>query len=184
MTLTGLQRAKLLHLFEVYDASGNGCLERDDYELVAHAVATERGYAIGSAEHEAITRTFLTQFARIAAIADFSRDGRIEPDEWLDFFEIVLGDERAFDSVVGATLDMIFEMFDLDDDAILDRGELARLRRALRLEAGDSDAIFDALDRDGDGTLCAAEIRAAIEQFFESDEPEAPGNGFFGPLGV
>ncbi len=182
--MTELQRAKLMHLFRVYDASSNGYLERGDYEMVAHAVATELGHALESAEHEVVTRAFLTQFARVAAVADFSRDGRVAPDEWIDFFELVLADAQAFDSVVGATLDMIFGMFDLDENAVLDRAELARLRRALRVDAGDSAAVFDALDLDGDGTLSVDEVRAAIEQFFRSDDPGAPGNGFFGPLAV
>lgn len=184
MELGALQKKKLLHLFDLYDRERDGFLVRTDYELVAHAIATELGHAPDTAEHEEITRAFYTQFARMREIADFSRDGRIAPDEWLDFFEIVLEDPRAFDAVVTSTLDLVFSIFDLDDNTVLDRAELARLRRGFGLPVEGTDDVFDALDLDGDGTLSAAEVRLAIEQFLKSEDERAPGNAFFGPLGV
>jgi Ca2+-binding EF-hand superfamily protein len=180
--LSELQKKKLRHLFEVYDVHANGVLERDDYELLAHAAATERGFRPSSPEHERITRAFLTQFERMKAIADVSRDGRISPAEWLEFFDIVLHDEEAFGSVVGATVDILFELFDLDRDDVLDRAELASLRRAFGVMGSDNDALFAALDQNGDDKLSAAEVRDAIERFFRRDDPDDPANLFFGPL--
>ena len=181
--LTELQERKIRHLFDVYDRRHNGYLERQDWELLAHSVAEARGLETESPEHEAITRAFLTQFERYKAVADFSRDGRIAPDEWVDFFEIVLGEDRAFEAVVGGTVAMIFRCFDLDEDAMIDREELHRLRATLGVHGeGDDDGLFDALDENGDGLLCATEVRHAVEDFFRSDDPDAVGNAFFGAL--
>ena len=181
--LTDLQRRKIRHLFDVYDARGNGYLDRDDYEALAHAAAAARGHAPGSDAHEAITHAFYTRFRRLEAIADFSRDGRVSVDEWVDFFEIVLEDAAAFEQVVGATVGFVFELFDLNDDAMLDARELARLRRAFGIPADDGDALFARLDTNGDGRLSAREAREAIATFFRSDDPDTPANEFFGPLG-
>ncbi len=180
--LSEFQQRKLRHLFTVYDVHTNGFLERDDYELLAHAAATERSHPPGSTEHERITRAFLTQFERMKAIADFSRDGRVAPDEWLDFFEIVLADENAFEAVVGETVNLLFDMFDLDHDDVLDPEEVASLRRAFGVRTESGDDFFATLDTNGDGKLSAAEVRAAVEQFFRSEDPSEPGNLFFGPL--
>ena len=183
MELSPYVTAKLRHLFALYDQDHNGVLERDDYELLAHAVATGRGHAPGSDAHEAITRRYLTQFERYKAVADFSRDGRIAIDEWIDFFEIVIADGDAFTHVVSSTVDLMFEMFDVDESTTLEPSEVLALRRAfgVREDEGFS-ATFAALDTNGDGALSGAEVRAAIEVFFRSDEPSEPGNHFFGPL--
>ena len=180
--LTELQRRKLRHLFDVYDVRKNGYLERDDFEALADTAARARGHEPGSPEHEQITRDFYTRFHRMKAVADFSRDGRVAPDEWVDFFEMVLADERAFDAVVGSTVELVFGLFDLDDDHVLDAAELGRLRRAFGIPAGDDDEVLVQLDTDRDGTLSVAEVRAAIGDFFRSDDPDAPANRFFGPL--
>ena len=37
--LTELQTRKLTRLFALYDVNGNGVIEREDYELVAHNTA-------------------------------------------------------------------------------------------------------------------------------------------------
>lgn len=177
--LTALQRRKIRHLFDVYDVRRDGFLERDDYEALADAAAIARGHRRGTDEHEAVTRAFYTRFHRLKAIADFSRG--VAPDEWVDFFEIVLADDRAFDQVVGATVDFVFELFDLNEDDVLDAEKLARLRRAFGIRADDGDALFARLDTDRDGVLSAAEVRAAIGDFLRSDDPAAPANGFFGP---
>lgn len=180
--LTDFQRRKLRHLFDIYDVERNGFLERADYELRAHTVATLWGHEPGSREHEEITRHYLTHFERIKAVADFSRDGRIEVDEWLDFFEIVLSDDVAFEAVVGATAKLVFDGFDFDGNGVIDRDELASLRRAFGLDDSHTDLIFAALDLNGDGVLSVDEVHQAIGEFFRSNDPDAPGNHFFGPL--
>lgn len=182
MKLSELQDKKVRHLFTVYDRRGNGFLEREDYEMLAHAVATEGGLDIDSDGHEEVRRVFLTLFESTKAIADFSRDGKIALDEWVDFFEIVVNDETAFESVVGGMVDLIFDLFDFDESTTLDRDELAAVRRAFGIPADDSGAFFDRLDLDSNGTLDVTELLAAIEDFFRSDDRDAPGNLFFGPV--
>ena len=182
MKLSALQEKKVRHLFTVYDRQANGYLERDDYEMLAHAVATERGFDLDSDEHEQVRRYFLTLFEKTKAIADFSRDGRIEADEWVDFFEIVVNDPVAFDAVVGSTLDMIFDLFDFDESTTIDRAELASVRRAFGIVGDDEGALFELLDLDGNGTLEVSEVRTALEDFFRSDDRDAPANLFFGPV--
>ena len=181
MELTETQDLKVRHLFTVYDTRNDGVLRREDYELLGHRVATERGFEPGSDEHERLTRYFLTTWERTKAIADFSRDGQIALDEWVDFYEIVICDPRAFEAVVGSLVDMMFDLFDFDENASLDREELASFRRAFGVEEAD-DGFFDELDIDGSGALSTAELRTAIADFFCSEDPAAPGNHFFGRI--
>ncbi|MBZ0118942.1 MAG: hypothetical protein K8H88_18235 [Sandaracinaceae bacterium] len=179
--LSDFAKKKARHLFDTYDARHTGVLEREDYELIAHRVALEQARAPGSRDHERITHAFQTAFERMKAVADYSRDGRISPDEWEDLMEIVLSDQEAFEAIVGSTVDLLFEMFDLDHSSTLDERELARLRRVFGVP-DDGGVLFRALDENGDGVLSTIEVRHAIEQFFRSEDPSQPGNLFFGPL--
>lgn len=179
--LTPYQEQKVRHLFALYDVRRDGVLERDDYALLADRVARERGYAPGTGAHERVTQQMLTRFERTKAIADFSRDGRIALDEWVDFFEIVINDEAAFEATVTRFIDLMFELFDFDESSELDRDELASFRRAFGVERVDDD-LFERLDADASGTLCASELRAAIGDFFRSEDPGCPGSRFFGAV--
>jgi len=178
-SLSPFQAEKVRRLFSIYDVRDNGVLERDDYALLADRIARERGHAPGTAGHERVTQELFTRFERTKAVADFSRDGKIALDEWVDFFEIVINDDAAFEATVTRFIDMMFELFDFDDSSELDRDELASFRRAFGVEAVDDD-LFERLDADGSGTLCASELREAIGAFFRSDDPDAPGSRFFG----
>jgi juvenile hormone diol kinase len=180
--LTDLQKKKLGRLFAIYDVRDNGRLEREDYEHLAHRIAELRGHALPSPAHERITRALITEFERIKAIADTKpRDGAIDRQEWLEFYAMVLADDTAFEAVVGSFVASLFDMFDVDDNALLDADELPRMREALGIP-DDGGALVRAIDRDGDGRLSQAEVRAAIEAFFRSDDPDEPANLFFGPL--
>lgn len=181
MTLTELQRRKARQLFAVYDRNANGVLDRDDYERLGHRVAKEAGHSVDSPEHEQVTRFLLTKFERSKAVADFSRDGVIQPGEWEDFFEIVVGDERALSAMVDETLDIVFRCCDLDGNAVIDLEELEKLRRAFGLPTEDTEEVLAALDANGDGVLSVPEVRAAIEDYFQSDDEDAAGNRFFAP---
>ena len=52
----------------------------------------------------------------------------------------------------------------------------------MRLGESYADEMFNKLDLDNDGSISKNELMELAEQFFIGDDPNAPGNAFFGPV--
>ncbi len=175
---TKLQKQKINRLFTVCDANGDGYWEVADLDRVARNLAAIRGHAEGSPYHQALRARY---GAWGEAAAPFMTDGRMTMRAHLAFHEAAFGDRATFEGVLGAIADMIFEVLDGDGDGRISREEFASFHRAYEVAEEVTAQVFPRLDTDGDGTLSRDEVRVVVGQFYQSDDPDAPGNWLFGP---
>jgi len=181
--LTLLQQQKLTRYFRVYDVDDDGRLARSDFERVAENVRVLHVVSGLSASHRRAQEGYLGRWDALRASADADADGGVDLREWLDYWDGVLSDEARFEKEVSSVTAGLFELFDTDRDDILGADEFCNFYGIYGLKSALARKVFLDLDADGDGSVTRQELLAMAHEFYRSDDPRAPGNQLFGPLG-
>ena len=176
--LSDLQRKKLPNLFHLHDKDRDGALRREDYVQFPRELAQARGFEIGSPEEQELSARFLAGWE---SLSDFRVDGGVSLDGWLAYWERVLTTDGLYEQFAGSMGEFIFLLLDANGDGTVGRDEFLDFYRAYDLSEEESLRLFDRLDLDGSGSLSRDEIEVLLRQYFLSDDPDAPGNVFFGP---
>ncbi len=183
--LTELQKRKLMKLFCMYDTCNLGVLKIADFERLAQQLAELRGWKPGSADYERITSQYLFRWNRIRSeikeTLNVRNDGRVNLDEWLTYYDIVLNN-RSHEKELLALAEAVFNVIDLDESGHLDKDEWTALFRAYNIPVIYVEETFARIDLDGDGVLNKEEVLSMIREFYYSDDPNATGNYMFGPI--
>ena len=179
--LTSLQTRKLTRLFHLYDVNGNGIIERSDYELVAHSTAHALGYAPGSREYEGLCTEYMASWDNLQQLADTNNDNVLTVEEFLHGYDNLMAQRERFSQVIMGLAKNTLLLQDKDKDGKVSQQEHRDFLVAFNTTSEEAANTFRRLDRDGDGFLTTEEMATNTEEFFLSDDPQAPGNWLVGP---
>ena len=177
--LSELQTKKWTRLFQVYDADSNGVVEREDFEAIFQNVATARKLTPGSPQYETIHAKFMEDWTHLQKDADRNNNGRIELSEWLEHGDRRINSQQMYQTVIDIA-NQIFELLDLNGDGTISLEEYKIIYQGWRLPSNLAEEIFPKLDLNGDGVISQDEFVELVRQFHMSNDPDAPGNLFFG----
>ena len=113
-------------------------------------------------------------------VFDADGDGRISLEEHIASYDVSLNNPEMFQQLTMQYTQNVFGLWDQDHDGKLSVDEYAKLLGCYGGKEQDARNAFRHLDRDGDGYLDADEIVKAVEEFYLSDDPDAPGNWLIG----
>ena len=189
MQLSEIQIQKLTLKFELLDNDGNGTIEYDDFKRVLELLADIRGLAEDSADYAALEGTNRALWHALEDFCDANGDGRISLKEWLDYHSNALFYEReflsvipGFDTTVEAMAEFFYQLLDGDGDGEVSAQDYFEFCLAHGVEEAEAQANFMRLDLNGDGKLSKDEVQKLVAEFYQSEDPSAPGNWFFGSL--
>ncbi len=184
MSLSELQKIKLTKKFELLDVDGNGTVERADIERVIDGLADQRGWSATSQERADLKERHGKLWHALVTFCDANDDGKVALDEWLAYHaEAIKADEElttlaGYESTLQALGDFFFDLLDADGDGMVGAQDYAQFCEVLGVEEGA--ASMGRLDRNNDGKLSRSEMTSLIIEFYQSSDPRAPGNWFFG----
>jgi Ca2+-binding EF-hand superfamily protein len=174
---------KARHYFTLIDEDGNGLIEVNDFALRAQRLAESQNLA-GEADRAALRQQVLAWWNHICTVADFDGDARISLPEWKAYWHSIQrgverGNRDTLQTLVRAAKGTL-RAVDRDGTGRVTPAEYADWLAAWG--ATGSEEAFQQLDRGGKGFLTEADFVVAVQEFYLSDDPAAPGNALYGPL--
>jgi len=182
--LTDLQTKKLTRYFQVYDILDNGRISSADFARVLENIRILKGESETSATYQDFRSAFLKRWETLTRTADVDHSGTVDLDEWLAYWQITLDDTERYELEVEGMTNRLFRMVDTDEDGVIGANEFCDFYGIFGLGANLARSIFLELDLDQDGAITRAELLEMVRQFYMADDPAAPGNMLFGPIGV
>lgn len=183
MALSELLKKKYTQHFHMRDIDGDGFVERRDYERYAEQIAELRGWKPGTAEHERMREIHLGVWTFFWQPEDTDGDDRISLVEHLAAME------QLVSNITEETLEAskrhsytIFDVLDADNDGVISVSEYRQFFEATGHDTSWVEDAFARLDRTGQGQISREELTRLHLEFFTSEDPDAPGNLFYGPL--
>ncbi|MFJ6556845.1 EF-hand domain-containing protein [Streptomyces luteogriseus] len=173
-----LLMSKIAKRFELLDVDGDGAVTAADFQESLRRLAEEFGESPGAPKYEALSNAYAQLWEQLLRHADADGDGVVTREEYVASLHV--DGPIDYGSVMRPLAKATLELCDTDDDGLIGREELRRVQRSLRMNTTDADLAFTALDRDGDGSVSLEELIRAIEEFYTSVDPAAPGNMAFG----
>jgi Ca2+-binding EF-hand superfamily protein len=180
--LTDFRKRKLMVLFDMYDIDKNGLLEQADYERIGQNLAASLHYQPGSPEYARLSASQMAVWNSIYQLCGAPASQSVTPEEYLAALDQLLSDKNNYQTIVGTWTDSLIELSDQDGDGRLSQQEYVANARSFNIDEEAATEAFRRLDRNGDGYLTHDEISQGVEEYFYSDDPQAPGNWLGGPI--
>ncbi len=180
--LTDFQTAKIPNLFNMFDSDSSGTMEQSDIVRIIDGCAAQRGWANTSPEYLEFYDTFYGLWIGMTTLADKNQDDVIQLNEFLNFFDGIMQAPDNYNMVVNGISNAVFSTFDIDDDGKLSLAEYMGFYQTIGLKTDLAKSVYGKLDLNSDGSITVDELTQLVDQFFTSQDPNAPGNEFFGPV--
>ncbi|MEG3932814.1 EF-hand domain-containing protein [Microcoleus sp. T3_B1] len=179
--LTELQKKKLTYQFSIFDVDKNGFLEKSDFDKIVNGYAETYNLSQDSETYQYLSSTYAKRWEGLAKEADTNADNKVSLDEWLSYQDNLVNDPKS-DFLWLKIASMFHEIQDVDKDGAISLEEYKLIYKIHGI-GDDSLAaeIFSKLDFDGDGKIMKNDHLNLVADFYLSNNPESPGNLFFGP---
>jgi Ca2+-binding EF-hand superfamily protein len=180
--LTALQTRKLTRAFHLFDLDQSGVMDRQDCELVVQATTQVMGYAPGSPEYITYHAEYMAGWDALLVLADSDGDQRLTATEFCTAFGKLMAQPEQFNAVVLGFVKTAITLWDSNQDGKVSEQEYKNYLLTIQVTEAEAADAFRRLDLDRDGYLSREEIFQNMKEYYFTDDPNAPGNWFFGPF--
>ncbi|CAH2093305.1 unnamed protein product [Euphydryas editha] len=176
------RKKKLLYLFKIFfDADGSGTITKKDFELTIERIAKAKGWSPGDNMYKLAEKTMLEIWEGMQLKADLNKDGEISSDEWIKLWENFAKDPSSPVDWQAYYCKAIFSIQDASNDGAIDRDEFVSVHSSFGLPKEDANVAFDKVSN-GKASISWEDFQKLWQEFFTSEDPNAPGNYIFGNL--
>ena len=173
--LSDFRRRKVSAGFDQLDVDGDGYVGNSDVEQLVKNHGDAYGYSQGAPEYSELERQTVAVWDQLKQF-DTDGDGRVSLAEYVAGFEAFLSRRETFMSGMTALVDAFYLMADRDDDGKITEEELVRHFRSWGHTEQQAHEAFRRLDRSANGTISKEEWMQNLEEYYFSEDPDAPGN--------
>ncbi len=166
MSANTIQKERLEQRFKLWDANGDGVVDRSDYEAEAHRILKSFQESPSTPKGQAVVTAYQNMWNIAAQQSGIGQDGGLDPETFNRVSEQAMIDkgDAGFTQVLRPTIAAIADLCDEDGDGQVDREEFTRWINAMGVEA-DPGPLFDQLDTNGSGTLTTDELIQAVKEY-------------------
>jgi Ca2+-binding EF-hand superfamily protein len=182
--MSALRQQKYRQWFLSCDVDGDNVISRRDTIHFADRFFTRRGVRGDTPEAQRLRDLMEEFWVQVILPFDLDGDGQVDADELTAACERALVNSEDYSKQIEPITEQYFQLTDGDGDGKIDLKEFQQVFTAVgRGSDADCAEVFRRFDTDGTGALSRQEFHRVVKDFFYSDDPNAPGNQLFGPLG-
>ena len=178
--LSELQKKKLPKLFEMYDGDNSGFIDQADFDRFLKNFSQVRNWTPESPEYNSLQSKFKSRWNHMQEVVDTDSDNKISLDEWLVYIDNLLNDPQAYEAEVNGIVALVFSVFDVDGNEQLNLEEYQQFFQAHNQDKSNANETFKKLNLKDDEYISKKQHMELINQFFKSEDPDAPGNFLWG----
>jgi Ca2+-binding EF-hand superfamily protein len=176
-----LQIRKLNKVFMSFDPDGDGVIDVLDLTGMAQLYCDAYDVPTRSEAWRNIHGCAQAMWRAIEQRTGTLNPAKLSRQEWIDW----MGSTEYADYVALAAIPFsmaAFALADADGDGRCQVEEMSEAQRRSGMSEREIRWSFGLLDADADGYVTAAEFEQALEEYYFSDDPDAPGNSIAGDL--
>ncbi|MFD8410206.1 EF-hand domain-containing protein [Streptomyces sp. NPDC059650] len=145
-------------IFDRLDTNGDGVLTAEDYRGSAEQLLQSYGMGPSAPKGRALIEANQALWERQAELVDRDHDGRIDRQEYREWFASLPASESASGAPSGspevmAVLHAQFTVADRDGDGLMDLHDFTMWRELKGVTGREATAAFELIDSDGDGAI-------------------------------
>lgn len=165
------------------DQNDDGVLENSDALALAARIIACIGEPMNSPKSHALFDAFENFWQHVSKELGTNKDGQITPLEWRVGLERAFAaDPKDFDNGFKPLAQALWNILDRDNDGNVEADEFASFHKAFGTSPANSRISFEHLDTDKDGKLSVEELLTAWQEYYTSEDPDAPGNWLYGDV--
>jgi Ca2+-binding EF-hand superfamily protein len=177
-----LYNRKMEHVFDMLDVTKDGYVNEDDVVKLAAGISAIMPGFPSERKSLDFKNAMLGWWRSLLPVMDVRQNGMVGPGEFCGAMVRVILEQGRFEEVFQPVAVTWFRLYDADDSDSVSLEEFQVLSKALEISRADTEAGFHKFDVNGDGELSEEEFVAVARQFYEGEDPDAPGNWLYGPL--
>ncbi|XP_064085829.1 calexcitin-1-like [Macrobrachium nipponense] len=175
--LSKFRRAKLLHVFNTFfDVNGSGEIDEKDLEIATQKVCGARGWTQEDSHYNKTRNTLRTLWTVLTSRADRDQDSQVSVEEWYSAWQ----EDESDREWSHRFRDLMFLLEDASGDGHIDVDEYVALYTALGLTESGCREAFRRVQKEDSGAVTKEKFDELWEQYFHSENADAPGNFIFG----
>ncbi|XP_072945121.1 calexcitin-2-like [Epargyreus clarus] len=153
-------------------------LEKKDFEFTARSTAELRGWQPGDAKYKETEDTLIKIWDSLQKHAKKDNNGKVFLSDWIATWEDFKKNPTSPLEWQSLYCKYNFQLLDYGGDGVIDADEFTSVQVSFYIEERDAVAAFKKTAK-GKPTISWEEFRELWEEYFNSDDPDAPGNAIF-----
>ncbi|VVC89763.1 calexcitin-2-like [Leptidea sinapis] len=175
--LSEFRKKKLLYVFKMFfDVDESGTIEKKDFDDSLNIVAKLQGWDVNDSRFKVGQEVMAQIWNGLSAAADKDNDGKINAEEWIAMWSS--HDKASMPEWQQLYCRVIFHIQDYSQDGAVDSDEYVKVHTAFGTDKDQASEAFKKLS-DGKPSITWDDFQKRFEEFFMSDDENAPGNYLF-----
>lgn len=180
MSISAFRRKKLLYVFNVFfDINNSGEIDKKDFEIAIQKICDLRGWPAGSDKNKETHEVMLKIWEGLRSKADKDNDGQVSVDEWCNMWDAYAKDPSTALDWQQRYMNFMFDLEDASNDGAIDASEFSIVCSSYGLNKAECEDAFRKMSQ-GAEEVTREQFSVLWQEFWQSDDPSAPGNFIFG----
>ena len=178
--LSEFTQRKMTLIFYLLDRDKNNYIEKEDFDQIFDKMTSLLGISDEDNRYLTMKSIFEERWDLLIGDSDADMDSKVSLDEWMSYCESVLASNEEYNQHIKALSSLIFES--VQDNGKITKEGLRIFYEAYGMDPEIAEFVFPNFDLDMSGAIEIDEMRFLFDQFHRSEDPQDPGNLFFGEL--